>query len=526
MKILSHGQNLCYNKRNDIHMKAGKVSFLSLIFAPFVAFAANEGVPSYYQTRSAQTANQASYGRYADQGYTKYVGKSGNKQVVGSRTYSYQVPRPQEMPTFTGTMTTNGIAVPAQSEPATSIYAGYSRRFSDFEFETGVNSILEWDDMIWNEIRVGARHNFSLRDFDLSVYGEYAYGDMSHGGLSMDYDLKPFEARYPEYGIFTISMGDQSGRSNYFRFGISAHHIWDIGGWKLSPTFGYEIFKHNLEMSNHYYPNPGVYLPLMTQDGFYVFGNELGEYFAVPIEATPPEDWYQVCMSPEDIKVVTNSISASGSVNGFPYLGDSLATGDYNITMGTIPWGVNAGECVIIGGDGPIVIEGTTHIYNTTWSGFYVGLEVEKQMTLRDKLRLYMQVGLPKYSSEGIWPNRTDWQQNPSFLDEGSNGAYSYAAEMEYNYKLSDRVQLSLKVDTNLFHVGKIGGELYVAEYSQYVIDEEGQYVMTDVYDDQGNVYYVPLLETVPAHTEKVSDSLKHATWQSFGIHLGVKYAF
>ena len=87
-------------------------------------------------------------------------------------------------------------------------------------------------------------------------------------------------------------------------------------------------------------------------------------------------------------------------------------------------------------------------------------------------------------------------------------------------------MQLSLKVDTNLFHVGKIGGELYVAEYSQYVIDENGQYVMQEVYDDYGNVYYVPLLETVAAHTEKVTDSLKRATWQSFGIHLGVKYAF
>ena len=97
---------------------------------------------------------------------------------------------------------------------------------------------------------------------------------------------------------------------------------------------------------------------------------------------------------------------------------------------------------------------------------------------------------------------------------------------MEYNYKLSDRAQLSIKVDTNLFHVGKIPGELYVAEYSQYVIDENGQYVMQEVIDELGNKYYVPLLETVPAHTEKVNDSLKRATWQSFGLHLGIKYSF
>lgn len=506
-------------------MKIGAISFFSGFLAPFVAFAANEGVPSYYQSSSAPNANQIGYDRYAEQGFTKYVGKSGNKQVVGSRSYSYQVPRPQiEKPTFSGTMTPNGIALPPEAEPSTSMYAGYSRRFSDFEFETGVNSVLEWDDMIWNEIRVGARHNFSLRNFDLSVFGEYAYGDMSHGGLSMDYDLKPFEEAYPEYGIFTISVGDQSGRSNYFRFGVSAHHIWDIGGWKLSPTIGYEIFKHNLEMSDHYYPNPGIYLPLMTDTGEYVFGDELGNYYSVPIGLEPPEEWYQVCMSPEDIKIVTNT--ASGYYDGFAILGDALITGDYEIAMGNVPWGVGAGECVIIGGDGPVIVEGTTHIYNTTWSGFYVGLEVEKQMTLKDKLRFYMQFGMPKYSSEGIWPNRTDWQQNPSFLDEGSNDSYSYAAEIEYNYKLSERLQLSLKVDTNLFHVGKIPGELYIAEYSQYVIDENGQYVMEEVFDEFGNVYYVPLLETVSAHTEKVSDSLKQATWQSFGLHLGFKYSF
>jgi hypothetical protein len=91
---------------------------------------------------------------------------------------------------------------------------------------------------------------------------------------------------------------------------------------------------------------------------------------------------------------------------------------------------------------------------------------------------------------------------------------------------MSDRLQLSLKIDTNMFHVGNIPGELYIAEYTDYVIDENGQYVMEEMYDEFGNVYYVPLLETVPAHTEHVSDSLKRATWQSFGLHLGFKYAF
>lgn len=485
--------------------------FLSGIFAPLVVYAANEGVPSYYQTSNGPTANQAAYGQYASQGYTKYVGQSGQKQIVGTNTYTYQVPRATQ-PTIPGTMTTNGIAMAAENQNGPSIYAQYTRRFADFEFKTGVNSILEWDDMIFNEITVGARHNFSLRNFDMFVYGEYSYGKMVSGGLSMDYDLEPFDWSDETYGIFTISMGDQSGTTNHLRFGLGARHVWDIGGWKLSPSIGYEIFKHDLKMSDHLYPNPGIYLPLMTDKGDYVYGDENGYYYTLPIDTVAPDDWYQVCMSPEDIKLVQAPSS------GFQELGSSLVTGDYDPNMGIIPWGVEAGDCVIIGGDGPIRVDGTTHIYNTTWSGFYVGLEIEKQMTLSDKLRFYVQFGMPKYSSEGIWPNRDDWQQSPSFLDEGSSGSYSYMAEMEYDFKLSDRLQLTLKVDTNYFHVGKIGGKLYLAEYSEFWVDEYGQYVL----DDNG----LPIIQTTPAHTEEVTDSLKYANWQSFGLHIGVKYAF
>lgn len=508
-------------------MKTGEIAILATFLAPFAAFAANEGVPSYYQTGKTQTANSAAYSKYANSGYTKYVGQSGQKQVVGTNTYTYQIPRQKiANPTNSsamfvdgtyigaanGTFTANGIALPAASEPRTSIYAGYSRRFADFQFKTGVNSVLEWDDMMFNEVNVAAQHNFSLRNFDLFAYATYTFGDMSSGGLSMDYDLEPYTWVDPNNGIFTVSVGDQSGRTNHFRFGFGAHHIWDVAGWKLSPSIGYEIFKHNLKMSDHIYPNPGIYLPMMSDKGDYVYGDELGNYYTLPINTEAPSDWYQVCLSPEDIMLA----SAPGS--GFFDLGTAITTVPYREEFDLVPWGVGPNECVIIGGDGPIRINGTTHIYNTTWSGFYVGLEVEKQMTLSDKLRFYVQFGLPKYSSEGIWPNRDDWQQNPSFLDEGSNGAYSYLAEMEYNLRLSNRLQLSIKADTNYFHVGKIGGELYVAAYSYFPVDENGQYIL----DENG----LPVLHTEAAHTQKITEALTEAVWQSFGLHIGFKYSF
>lgn len=503
-------------------MRKELFAFLPAIVLPLAALAANEGVPYYYQRAATANANQRNYGQYANQGYTKYVGSSGNKQIVGSRVTMYTVERPKVQSGLSynnyaavSGMTVNGVATTPEMEYPTTVYAGYSRRFADFEFKTGVNSILKWDDMVFDEINVGARHNFALRNFDMFAFGEYSYGHMSHGGLSMDYDLEPYDWARPEEGIFTISVGNQSGESQHLRLGIGAHHIWNVGGWKLSPVFGYEIFKHDLKMSDHLYPNQGIYLPLMTNMGEYVYGDEQGYYYSLPTDVVPPDTWYQVCMGPEDIKVVVQNGSSSGYVTA---LGDSLTTTDYTSSMGDVPWGVYEGECVIIGGDGPIKVGGVTHIYNTTWSGFYFGLEIEKQMTLADKLRFYFQVSLPKYSSEGIWPNRTDWQQSPSFLDEGSNGAYAYAAEMEYNLRLSERLQLAIKVDTNKFHVGNIPGKLYVAQYTEFVVDENGQYEL----DENG----LPYLQTVPAHTEYVSNSLKNANWQSFGLHLGVKFAF
>lgn len=492
-------------------MKRQILSILCVIAAPLCGFASNEGVPVFYKNNPSMNANRNAYAKYKQYGYTDYVGNAGQKQVISSQSYSYQVPR-QQYSYERGAMTPNGVAMPASDYKST-VYAQYARRFADFEFKTGVNSVLEWDDMIFNEINVGLRHVFDMHEFDLLGYVDYSYGKLASGGMSMDYDLEPYDYSVPTDGIFTVSVGGQSGDTNRLKLGVGAHHIWDWAGWKITPHIGYEIFKHNLKMDNHLYPNPGVYLPLMTSSGDYVFYNTADSYYyAIPTTNVPDANntqWYQVCMSPEDIKVVYTSTSAGA---GYTALGTSFQTNDWNDSLGVQPWGVGAGDCVVIGGDGVVKVDGTTHIYNTTWTGFYLGLEVEKQMTLADKLRFYVQVSMPKYSSEGTWPNRDDWQQNPSFLDEGTNGAFAYEAEMEYTYQVSDRLQLSLKANTDYFHIGNIPGKLYVAEQTIYIEDPEnpGSWIIS----------------TQDAYTEHVPNSLRNATWQSFGLYLGLKYSF
>ncbi|MGI5846196.1 MAG: hypothetical protein ACOX7D_03385 [Alphaproteobacteria bacterium] len=492
-----------------------RILVCSLVFA-LCSISANaaprEGTPVYYNNRSVNRS-------------PVYVGSQRQLPSINQRDYTYYVPR-QKLPSDLGSATTPA-GVATGKTPPWILSLDYGRRFANFEFKTGVNSILKWDDMIFNEITARVESNFNIKNYDLFAYGEYGVGNMAGGGFSMDYDLEPYDPANKDVGIFTISVGDQSGSTKNLRLAFGAKNIWDWAGWKFSPSIGYEIFQHNLEMNNHYYPNPGVYLPLLDLSGNYVFGDNDGLYHSVAQsdqQSAIDNGWYQICLSPEDIML--GQVGPDGSLTtNVPYSQNPLNP--------YAPWGVLPGQCVIIGGDGPVLVKGTTHIYNTTWSGLFIGMTVEKQMTYKDNLRFYLQVGMPNYSSEGIWPNRTDWQQSPSFIDEGNGGAYSYRAEMEYSYQISDRLRLSLKADMNLFHVGKIGGELYVAAYTDYVMDESGQYVFTDggVYGGNACDPYTtpncfPVLQTVEAHTVKIEDSLKYATWQSFGLHLGVKYSF
>ena len=100
-------------------------------------------------------------------------------------------------------------------------------------------------------------------------------------------------------------------------------------------------------------------------------------------------------------------------------------------------------------GTGAILVEGATHIYNDMGKGFQLGLELEKQMTYNnDNAFLF-----PGWKvCPVIHPGKVYGQTEPtgkakSFVvnDPRQQGAYSYQAEMEYNYKMSERFDVGTK---------------------------------------------------------------------------------
>jgi hypothetical protein len=494
-----------------------KISLILVgILMPVMSAHSREGTPLYYQNYAPQQNFNVYQNPRNPYAQPVMVGNQPSRAIVGQSSSSQVIAIPRDRTKdWQQYMTPNGVAL--QKPTDWEAYAFTGRRFSNFQFETGVQSILKWDDMVWNELGAGLKRDFKMQDYDLFAFGEYTQGTfVSAGGHSYDYDMKPYDNAYPDVGLFYVSMGGSGGDTSRIRFGLGAKNVFDVQGWKLSPVVGYEIFRHNLTMKDHEYPNPAVYIPMLNEYGDYIIGDVNGNYYSLPAGNAIPDGYYQVCLGPEDLAI------AASQANGAPQIdanGNLIMIGYDPLIMGYLPWGVGPGECVIIGGDGMVVVWGTTHIYNTTWTSIYVGLELEKQMTYQDKLRFYAQIAMPNYSSDGIWPNRTDWQQNPSFIDAGNTDSTAYRLEMEYTWLLNENLHLNIKADTEYYYVGAIPGTLFVNKYSTYIIDDYGQYVV-----DPNTGY--PVLETVAAHSEHIPDSLRYARWQSFGLNIGLKYTF
>ncbi len=466
-----------------------------LLLLPMLFISANlfgaskEGVPVYYQNLPVNNVY--------------YRGNSTPNNVVVARNTSYGQSqyRYNNQTDFTSSKWN-------LEETGWALGADVGRRYADFTFETGVLSKLSWTNMIFNEIGVNLAKTFDLGDYPIQLKADYRHGTMADSGDSYDDDLRtnPLD---PYASLYTISVGKSEGKTDSFRLAVGAKDIWNLGGWKLTPYIGYEIFQHDLKMKDHRYPNQGVNIPALTQNGNYIFTDGDGTFYS-GTEATDTYP-YQVCLSPEDLPIFTNFTGTTTTLNQTTWVSTPP---DYP------PWGVSADQCVVIGGDGEILVDGITHIYNTTWSGFFVALGLEKQFSINDKLSAYAQIGVPYYESDGIWPNRTDWQQDPSFTDKGSGG-FSYKLEAEYTYAFSPSLKLSIKVDTDYYRKGKTEGTLYAAGYWDYTYDSDG---IPETDCSSGTCYYV--MEYKNPESIHDPDALKWAEWQSFGLHIGLKTIF
>ena len=301
-----------------------------------------------------------------------------------------------------------------------------------------------------------------------------------------------------------FAFGDVTSSASMHNEGPYAPKF-DASGWTMVdlPHDWVVDLPYAAEASHsHGYKTAGFKYP-QTSVGWY------RKTFTVPAEDYGKHIWLQFDGIFRDARIWVNGFYLGHEPNGY-------ATQTYDIS-----------EYLNYGGENLVCVRADATL-EERW--FYEGAGIYRHVWLNKASKLHVApfgtFVRTQFAGEMLEDGGFDTDLSDARIGIETTVKYMDVPEMEYNYKLSDRIKLSLKVDTNLFHVGKIPGELYVAEYSQYVIDENGQYVMEEIIAEDGSVYYVPLLETVPAHTEKVTDSLKHATWQSFSLHVGFKYSF
>jgi hypothetical protein len=132
---------------------------------------------------------------------------------------------------------------------------------------------------------------------------------------------------------------------------------------------------------------------------------------------------------------------------------------------------------------------GITHIYNVNWFGPYVGLNLERAFSPLQTLNVYGEVFVPVYKAEGIWPYRTDWRQDPSFVDEGGT-SWGLLLDVTYKYRIRPNIEIFIGGEYEYLQAGGADTELYFTDGS----------------------------------TAELPGSILKAKWRSYSLLLGVSF--
>jgi hypothetical protein len=109
--------------------------------------------------------------------------------------------------------------------------------------------------------------------------------------------------------------------------------------------------------------------------------------------------------------------------------------------------------------------QGVTHIYNVNWLGPYVGLGLEKALSPLQTLKLYGEIFVPIYKAEGIWPYRSDWKQDPSFVDKGGT-SWGFLLDATYKYRIRSNIEVTFGGQYEYLQAGGADTELYLTDGS------------------------------------------------------------
>lgn len=384
-----------------------KISKQSLAFTICSLFvAANAHAAGTYYTGSYQSP-QYKYGSTPSAQTTQYKSTNNNtKWPYAAQTASRQV--------TTQKTTTQKYSAPSSNQ-GFYMNGGISREVANWNMEmTSAGSILHYDNISWNVLDVNAGYNFGSMKLDAGIkYGMQASegtmidDDITNGGywidtLYWDDDDNPLTDNVVLGDLIgqAVSVGTSDSGSMFgFNLGLSFADKFQIENIKLTPSIGYRHFSYSLETKNNH--------GLSMQTGYCVVVSGSDETQCIPTVMID-EDSDGIIDS-----ILWNDITAPA---GDIYMGDTFLYKQ----------------------------PGTSHKYDTSWSGPYVAMDMDYEINKDNLFNARFELGLPAYNSKGDQPYRPDWEHPTSVEDSAGIGdAWHFGLGANWMTALNDRVNLS-----------------------------------------------------------------------------------
>jgi hypothetical protein len=313
---------------------------------------------------------------------------------------------------------TAGTAKKSTSKEGFYINGGISREVAEWRIDMKkAGSILHYDNLSWNTLDVNAGYNFGMLKLDGGLkYGMQAGDspmiddDMTNGGqkiksLYYDHDKNgstPDEFLGDIYGQ-AISVGTTSGGSMLgFNLGLGLMDKLNFGKMKLTPSVGYRHFSHSLKTEKN-------------------FGLSMDTGYCLVVDGTDETQCSPLIMVDTEPDGIPDSAVWQGIDN-------TVVAGD--IDLGNTFYFRQGG---------------TSHKYDTSWSGPYLALDADYEINQNNAVSARIELGLPAYTSTGDQPYRSDWAHPKSVEDSAGIGdAYHLGLNADWKTALTDTVMLSI----------------------------------------------------------------------------------
>ncbi len=459
---------------------------------------------TYTRTRTGVVPNDNAYIGNSYQNYTRVVG------------------------TDTQTKQTRINTQNRQNEQGFSLNAALLHEFANWNFSMNdAGSMLHYDNIRWNVFDATGKYKFSAGSTPMQIEAGFKYGmqfgdstmvddDITNGG----YVVTEWNDWHDDNGNKEIDSGEltylgqqvghslaigtsNSGSMLGFNVGFGLTDAFKVGAARVTPSAGFRYFKYKLETKQDY--------GLTVDTGYCetVAGGDETQCDPILIFYDSNSNTQQVLWEHGE------------NWNGY--------------------WEIPAGEThVSTGGTYMFKLPGTSHSYETTWMGPYLALDLDYDINAYNTVNARVEVGLPKYTSTGDQPYRSDWKHPKSVEDEGKFGdAWHVGLGANYMTALTDSVALSIGFTFDYYTLSGgsastyLNGAYYNEIYNtllQYYIDENPTWSSSEVEawmreNDPTVMNIVEMEKECSGWVCKVDNEIE-SVYKSMGIRVGIQAKF